>query len=690
MMSQRDRTFGEMLRDALERDRERTQKMLFGDNVDEAEAMAAARQRGNPFWRLFKRYYLGRHLWTVVATTILAATAGCFIYGYTLAGRIIADDVVQIGLMNQDTPPGADLDPTLTTESRLFQLDEPRARTSITHRHDERPGKSREEKLKLLGWVALALVLMESLRHLIHWIVFDRTVYLTQKVQFRLRQHVHDKLNNLPLNYHDHHSPGRLLTHLFSDMNVISSTMTAFLRIIPEALLGIFLGLAIVLYLDFKLGLLVLLALPAYTVVYCWFAKYQRALNKDVREREGKLNAHIANRVSHFQVVKAYGRETTEAVSFLRRVRPILRENIGIALFGTAFNILCTIISTTCLAAVLWMSAIKLRNGEMTPGELLMFYGSVAHLFAPVGNLANQATVLHRVTAVAAKVMRVLDEPVTLTDPDNPTEPPMKAPEVRVENVTHRYSPEEPAVLEDINFSIPAGKRLCVMGPSGSGKTTLAKLICRFYDPTEGGIYFDGVDIRTYKLSALREVVGFVSQEPIVFSGTISDNIRYGTQQADEREIIRSAQYAQIHEHIEQLPAKYRTLTQERGLTLSGGQKQRVNLARTLMQNNRFLVLDDCTSALDADTEARLIDALKTVLHERTALLVSHRVSVAMSCDLVLMLENGRVVEYGPPRELINADGAFAAVHNKQLEKAKQAEMDAVAAAGLRLAGAKS
>ncbi len=680
-------SFWKTLHRAVRRDEQRRREMLYGDDVDEAEAMRLAQERGNPLWRLFKRYYLGRHLRTVLLTTFMASLLGLVTYGYGLSSKFIADDIVEIGLLTHDVVPATQLDPTLLTESRLFALDEPHLRTGVVMQHDESLGRTREEKLILLGWLALALLLLEAARHGVAWLVLERTVYLTQEVQFRLRQHLHDKFQQLPMSYHDSHSPGRLLTHLFSDMNVISSTLNAFLRMLPEAFLGITTGVCLLLWLDFWRGLLVILALPLYAMVYSWFSKYLKVLSKDVREREGLLNAQIANRVSHFQVVKAYGRETGEAISFLRKARPILQQHLGIAVFSTVFNVVCAIISTSAMGIALWTCATRCRDGLMSPGELLLFYSAVGYLFTPVTNLTSQAGVLHKVTAVAAKAMRVLDEPVTLTDPEQPAAPLTQAPEVRFDNVSFRYEGSQRAALKNVSFTIGAGQRVCVMGPSGCGKTTIAKLACRFYDPTEGAVTFDGINIRRFRIADLRDIVGFVSQEPIVFSGTIADNIRYGSEQADERRIIRSAQYAQIHDHIEQLPAKYRTLTQERGLTLSGGQKQRVNLARTLLQQNHFLVLDDCTSALDADTESRLIEALKTVLQQRTALLVSHRVSVALACDHVLMLREGEVVEFGPPRELLQQNGAFAAVHQKQVEKAREAELQASAAAGLILAG---
>jgi ABC-type bacteriocin/lantibiotic exporter with double-glycine peptidase domain len=353
-----------------------------------------------------------------------------------------------------------------------------------------------------------------------------------------------------------------------------------------------------------------------------------------------------------------------------------MRNNLAGAVLSTGFVVCCGVITGTCTTAILWTGVVNVRVGNMTMGELLMFWGSAGYLFSPIAGLTNLVGLYHRVRAVSDKVLRLLDEPNVLDDPKEPMPVPKTACAIRLENVTLRYDPQRPAAIDNISLTIPAGKRLCVMGPSGAGKTTLAKLIARLYDPTGGTIYFDDVDIRGFRVSDLRELVGFVSQEPIVFSGTIGDNIRYGNVAARMQAVVAAAQHAQIHEFINRLPERYRTLTHERGLTLSGGQKQRVNLARALLYDPVVLVLDDCTSALDAETEWKLVESFETALKNRTAVLVTHRVSIARGCDLVAMLDDGKLVEFGPPDDLLkNEGGAFAALYHEQVSKGGSMEL---------------
>jgi ATP-binding cassette subfamily B protein len=625
---------------------------------------------GYPLWRLFYRYYLRPHKPSMALIFVLGCALGLVMYGYAYAGRFIADEIIEMALIERPSS----FDPSMPGEYQRFSIPDGHARSSWVTRLDARSGRSIDEKAKLLGMVAIALVLMELARHAASGLVLERTVYLTQKAQFQLRQQIHDKLHALPLQYHDRHSPGRLMTHLFSDMSAVQMILTTLMRQIPPNILAIVVGAVLIMVLNATIGVLVLIALPAYVVCHHWIRGRLKRVNRNLREREGKLNAHIANRVGHFHLVKSYGRESGEAVDFLKQAKPILHRNLASTLLGSVFAIACGLISGTCTTMVLWVGTLSVRNGSMTPGELLMFFAAAGYMFSPVSILTTQAGQLYRVRAVAAKVMRVLDEPITLVDPQVPAALPADACEIRFENVSLNYNDDPHTAIDRVSFTLPAGKRVCVMGPSAAGKTTLAKLCARLYDPTTGRILFDGIDLKEFKITELRKYMGFVCQEPIVFSGTIADNIRYGATSAGERQIIAAAQYAQIHDFIEKLPERYRTLTQERGLTLSGGQKQRVNLARALISDAKVLILDDCTSALDADTEAKLVDGFRTALDGRTCVLVSHRVSMAMVSDYVLMMEDGQVVEFGSPQQLIQDGGRFAEVVNQQEEKIRLVE----------------
>lgn len=628
---------------------------------------------GRDLWRLVSKYYLVPHWPKVLIGVLGGSLAGIMVYAYAAAGQVVADDIVQVHLLVADRPPAEKFDPTRLGEQRRFGFDEPTARSTVSQL-ESKPGRSGHEKLRLLLGLAVLLFAAECLRHVIRFIGDERMVCAGQSAVFRLRGQLHAKLMQLPMSYHDRHSPGGLLTHLFSDLQVIRMQVMRLARSVPANILSILVGMVIVLVMDLQLAALVLLALPAYAVVYRWFGKRLRVVNSNLREREGRLNAHVADRVSNFLLVKSFVRETGEAAAFLRQARPIVENNLAASFLNTGFSVVCGVITGVSMTAVLWLGALRVRDGQMTAGQLMMFYASAGYLFRPIGMLTQLAGSLHRLRAVAGRVMGVLDEPITPKDPVHPLPTPDCACQIRFEHVTMDYGDGRSPALENVSFTLPAGKRLCVMGASGSGKTTLAKLVCRFYEISGGTISFDGIDLRSFQMADIQHLVGYVAQEPVIFSGTINENIGYGSDDTSPAAVMAAARFAQIHDFISDLPQRYHTLTYERGLTLSGGQKQRVSLARALAYNPRVLVLDDCTSALDAQTEAQLLAGFDNALSGRTVVQITHRTSIAMTSDYVLMLDKGRVVQFGPPQELQKQRGPFAEVVQEQARGLKIAK----------------
>lgn len=619
------------------------------------------------FWRFFLRPFCGSIIVIIILSSLVGSVSRFF---YAWTGQFVADDIVQVQLQARDVPAAAKLDPTLTDENRLFALDDPHQRTSLSTRLENSPGRSVSEKLRLSAILAILLAAMLIFDHVLAWILNVRVVYVSQKVQYHLRHRIYEKFQSLPMSYHDEYAVGRQMTNLFSDVTTIADCTMVMLKSMRDVVTFI-LGLIIIFSIDAFLAGLVLLALPLYGISYSWFHGRLKTVHRNLRQREGKLNAHISNRITNFYLVKSFVREASEAIDFLRRTRPIVRDTLAGAVLGSCFNIFCGVISGGTMVAVVWLGALRVRDGQMTLGTLLLFYTSTGFMFTPVMVLSHFIGILHRLRTVSSKVIRVLDEPVTMADPDQGLPVPVGAPEITFENVTLRYQPDRPAALENLSFTLPAGRTVCIMGASGSGKSTLSKLACRMYDPSEGSIKLDGCDIRNFRISHLRKITGYLSQEPVIFDGTINENIRYGSENSDHNEIISAAQYAQIHEFIWQLPSKYQTSTCQRGLTLSGGQKQRVNLARVLLFDPKLLVLDDCTSALDAETEAKLIHGFDTALRDRTVILVSHRISMALRCDYVMILDQGKMVEFGSPEKLLDQDGMFKGLVDEQIGKAK-------------------
>ncbi|MBH05352.1 MAG: hypothetical protein CMJ20_03440 [Phycisphaeraceae bacterium] len=664
------------------------ERSLKGDQVDFGN-----RAMG----RFCARYFFKPYYRSLAVIIIISSVCGSGAFVYSWATQVIADDIVQIhsGVSSEhvDRLPGivsegqvmpvveAYIDPTLPGESRLFSsssygpADEqvPSGAIGLSNQLDTRYGRSVHEQMRLLGGIAALLIAMELARHLVRYWVQIRIIWIGQAVRFRLRRHLYTKMMALPQIYHDRHSPGQLMTYLFSDIQIVIGSLSSLIKVVPTSILSLIVGVVIVFVLDSELAWLVVLALPAYVVAYRWFRARLRVVNSNLREREGRLNGHIANRISQFLLIKSYHRESRETADFVRQAKPILQNHLAASILTSGFAVLCGVIMGICMTGVLWLGVLRVREGQMTIGELLMFYGSAGYLITPATHLAQMFTSFHKVRVRTNRIMHILDEPIMLKEPAVTVPIPHGPSALCFDNVSMQYMKGRPAALDGVSFVLPAGKRLCVMGPSGSGKSTLAKLACRLYDPTGGHVQFDGIGVDQFAIPELREYVGVVSQEPLIFSGTIGENIRYGSEDAPHKSVIAAARFAQIHDFIEEQPLRYHTPTHERGLALSGGQKQRVILARALLYDPKFLVLDDFTSAVDALTEAQLVDSFKSTLRDRTTLIISHRISIALECDLVLMLDDGQVVQFGHPHTLLNKDGPFIDLYHEHNKRAQTA-----------------
>src|SRR5881398_3544394 len=455
----------------------------------------------------------------------------------------------------------------------------------------------------------------------------------------RLVQHA----QRLSLSYHDSKGSADSLYRIQQDAAVIDKIMVE--GIIPFVAAAVTLVMMIVVTarLDHQLALVALAISPPLFFLSRLYRPRMRRQSRQVKKLESSALAVVQETLGALRVVRAFGQEAHETGRFVHRSREGVVARIRLALLEGGYGLLIGLVTALGMAAVLLIGVGHVRSGVLTLGQLLLVLGYLGQLYEPLKTMSRKATGLQGYLASAERAFALLDE-----QPEVP-ERPHARPIVRAtgalafEGISFAYGPDRP-VLSDVSFTIEPGTRLGVVGATGAGKTTLISLLTRFYDPTAGCIRLDGVDLRDYKLADLRRQFAVVLQETVLFSASIAENIAYAAPGATRQQIVAAAHAANAHEFIVRLPRGYDTQVGERGAQLSGGQRQRIALARAFLKDSPVLILDEPTSAVDAETEAKILGAMRHLMRGRTVVLISHRSSTLERCEGLLVLESGRVV----------------------------------------------
>jgi subfamily B ATP-binding cassette protein MsbA len=535
-------------------------------------------------------------------------------------------------------------------------------------------------------WVLWLFCANSGYHILLTYAIWQSTYQITligQRVVFELRKSLHEKLQALPLSFFDGIQTGKLLSVVLDDVETIRQSVAGTGVRVVSSLVTLLLGTLLVCWQDWRTGLLVLCALPAYVLTFRYFRPRIRDASIAARRATAILYSRMEERVTGVRTVKVFGRERAEVRTFTESVNNLARLNIHIVRQSNWLNLIATAVSVCTTGFVLYMGFLKVQHGDLNPlthqawtiGDAMMLYTNAGTMFSPALIIGDLIMELQRISVVMRRVFDILEaqpEPpdradaVALTDARG---------EICFDGVTFTYPGDETPTLREISACVPAGKQVAVMGPSGSGKSSLLYLLMRFYDPDAGTITLDGRDLRDVKLLALRDRITLVMQEPVIFSGTVAENIRYGRLDAKDAEVRRAAKDADLHEFVMSLPDGYETLVGERGMSLSGGQRQRLALAASLLSRPSVLLLDDTTSALDPSTEARVRKTLNRLMAGRTCFVVTHRVSTALASDLVLVLEDGAVTQFGAPTDLLAEDGLFRRIYEQQQRESADTAM---------------
>ena len=500
------------------------------------------------------------------------------------------------------------------------------------------------------------------------------TAWISQHIMADFRTHVFAHLQRLSLNFYAKRRTGEILSRLMNDVSVIQTTLTETPIDSTKQVVTLIGGVAFLLIMNWRLCLLILLLLPALVLVARFFGKRLKSLSTDLQDQTATATTLIEEVVSGIRVVKSFVQAQREEMRFTGQVRTMLQLALRRAQVMAVFIPTITLLTLAAAAAVLWYGGKQVIDGVVSPGELFAFVLFAGILIGPFGSAARVFAQIKEAQGAMHRVFEILDtEPDVHDAPDAIAMPPITG-HVSLDHVSFAYDVRQP-VLTDVSFQTKPGEVVAFVGPTGSGKTTLVNLLHRFYDPISGTIAIDGHDVRTVRLDSLYRQIALVPQETILFGGTILDNIRYGRQDATERDVIDASRAANAHEFIDALPDGYETIVGEKGVNLSGGQRQRLAIARAILKQPKILMLDEATSALDTESERLVQEAVERLMVGKTTFVVAHRLSTIQRANRIIVLNKGRIVEQGDHFTLMERKGLYHYLYTLRL--AEQTVSDA-------------
>lgn len=500
---------------------------------------------------------------------------------------------------------------------------------------------ARATSLEAAVAVLLGIALLVSAQGLAAWWL---QTYTGEKLVWDFRARLLNHVQRLPLVFHDRYGATDSVYRIQHDAPAIQYVTIQGLVPLMTAVFVLIGMIVVTARMDLMLSLVALLITPVLFLLSLGCSRIVRQRSQMIKELDSSAMSVIQEVIGSIRVIKTFGQESREHDRFVRRSEKRMSQQVRLSLQQALFNVLIGLTIAAGTAGALYVGVRHVRAGILTIGSLLMIMAYIAQVYQPLQTLTTKVTDLQVWLTSLERVFVLLDQEPEIVERPGAQALRLARGDFEFRNVSFSYD-DSGRGLQDLDFHIPAGSRVGIVGATGAGKTTLLNLLMRFYDPTSGGVLLDGRDIRDYRIADLRKQFGVVLQEPVLFAASIAENIAYGKPDASDEEIVAAASAAASHEFILKLPDGYETQVGERGSRLSGGERQRISLARAFLRNSPILILDEPTSSVDIHTEAAIMEATERLMSGRTTFMIAHRLTTLKSCDMILVLEQGRLVE---------------------------------------------
>ncbi|HWV44657.1 MAG TPA: ABC transporter ATP-binding protein [Nitrospira sp.] len=528
----------------------------------------------------------------------------------------------------------------------------------ITIRHDA------DQMTRSIG-LFLGLVILQGLCSMGHSYL---TAWVSQEVIADFRKHLFGHLQTLTVSFFARRRTGELLSRLMTDVTVIQSIATETPIDGVKQLVTFVGGITFLLMMNWQLCLLILILLPLLVLVAKVFGRRLKSLSTSIQDHTAALSTLVEEVISGIRIVKSFVQTQREQARFADQVDQTLHLTLRRAGIMAVFIPVISLLTFSSATAVLWYGGKQVIDGVVTPGDLFAFVLFAGILIGPFSSAARVFAQIKEAQGATQRVFEILDARPDICDRSDAQTLVTVDGHVRMEGVNFSYDTRHP-VLSNLSFEAMPGELVAFVGPTGAGKTTVINLLHRFYDPTEGRITIDGIDLRHVTLESWYRQIALVPQETILFGGTILDNIRYGNMAANDASVLEASKAAHAHDFITSLPDEYQTLVGEKGVNLSGGQRQRIAIARAILKNPRILLLDEATSSLDTESERLVQEALQRLMEGRTTFVVAHRLSTIQRADRILVLDKGKLVEEGNHAQLMARNGLYHYLYTVRLNE---------------------